>query len=128
MIELNFFMPVERVEAHPNVKQDNGLVAIQRGPIVYGLEALDNNADLNVTLPADPQFEIERVPEFLGGVTVIKGKSSEDKTFLAVPFYALANREKSSQVVWLPQTGKKEKPAGWEDKLYRRLDPAALAR
>jgi DUF1680 family protein len=128
MIELNFFMPVERVEAHPNVKQDNGLVAIQRGPIVYALEALDNNGDFDMTLPADTQFEIEHLPEFLGGVTVIKGKSSEDKTFLAVPFYALANREKSSQVVWLPQTGKKENPAGWKAKLYRRLDPATLAR
>jgi DUF1680 family protein len=128
VIELYFLMPVERVEAHPNVKHDNGLVAIQRGPILYGLEALDNNPDLDVTLPADPRFKIGHMPQFLGGVTVIKGKSSKGKTFLAVPFYALANREKSSQVVWLQQTGKRENPAGWEDKLYRSLDPATLAR
>ena len=128
MIELDFPMPVQRIEAHPNVKEDSGLVAIQRGPIVYGLEGLDNGANLRITLPIDPQFEIEQRSEFLGGVTVIKGKSTKGRPFLAIPFYALANRGKSSQVVWLPQKAKKENPAGWKDRLYRQLDPATLIR
>jgi DUF1680 family protein len=125
-IELDFPMPVQRIEAHPNVKDNNGLVAIQRGPIVYGLEALDNDGNLDISLPIDPRFETEYRPDFLGGVTVIKGKSAKGKPFLAIPFYALANRAKSSQVVWLPQDGKKENLTGWENKLYRPLAPSTL--
>jgi len=33
--------------------------------------------------------------------------------------YALANRERSQQEVWITQTGKRERPDGWEDRLYR---------
>jgi DUF1680 family protein len=128
MIELDFPTPVQRIEAHPNVKEDTGLVAIQRGPIVYGLEALDNGGNLGISLPINPQFETEHRPEFLGGVTVIKGKTTEGRPFLAIPFYALANRGKSSQVVWLPQKGKKENLTGWKDELYRQLDPSTLIR
>jgi DUF1680 family protein len=128
VIELDLPMPVERIEAHPNIKDNQGLVAIQRGPIVYGLEAFDNGGNLDITLPTQIEFETEHHRNFLGGVTVIKGKSSEDRPFLAIPFYALANRGKSSQVVWLPQKGKTENPTGWQDKLYRKLDPSTLAR
>src|SRR5206468_7471004 len=35
-------MPVERVYAHPKVKADVGRVALQRGPVVYCLEGVDN--------------------------------------------------------------------------------------
>jgi len=118
-IELKLPMPVRRIEAHPNVKDDKDLVAIQRGPIVYGLEGLDNGGNPDITLPIKPKFKSELRPDFLGGVTVIKGKSSKGTKFLAIPFYALANRRKSSQLVWLPQKGKKETLTGWEDKLYR---------
>lgn len=128
VIELNFPMPVERIEAHPNVKHDNGLVTIQRGPIVYGLEGLDNEGNLDIVLGADPKFETQYLPGFLGGVTVVKGKSAENKTFLAIPFYALANRDNSIQIVWTPQRGKKEDPSGWGDRLYRRVDPSTLSR
>ncbi|MHC4260242.1 MAG: hypothetical protein ACYSTF_07535, partial [Planctomycetota bacterium] len=101
--------------------------AIQRGPIVYGLEAFDNGGKLDIALPIDSQFESQHHPDFLGGVTVIKGKSEKGVPFLAIPFYALANRGKSSQVVWLPQLGKKKDLTGWEGKLYRPLDPSTLA-
>lgn len=126
-IELDFPMPIQRIEAHPDVKDDDGLVAIQRGPIVYSLEAFDNGGNLDITLPVDPRFESQHHPGVLGGVTVIKGKSEKGVPFLAIPFYALANRGKSSQVVWLPQLGKKEDLTGWEGKLYRPLDPSTLA-
>ncbi|MHC4527709.1 MAG: glycoside hydrolase family 127 protein, partial [Planctomycetota bacterium] len=128
VIELDLPMPVERMEAHPNIKDNQGLVAIQRGPIVYGLEAFDNGGKFDIILGADPKFETEHERHFLGGVTVIKGKTSEDKPFVAIPFYALANRGKSRQIVWLPQQGKTETPTGWQSKLYRRLDPATLPR
>lgn len=126
MIELDFAMPVERIEAHPNVAANHGLVAIRRGPVVYGLEGVDNDGNVDIVLAADPKFKTEPLPDFLGGVTVVKGKSAEGKTFTAIPFYVLANRDKSSQIVWLTQKGKKEDPAGWQGRLYRPLDPGTL--
>jgi DUF1680 family protein len=128
VVELVLAMPVERIEAHPNVEENHGLATVQRGPLVYGLEALDNGGNPDVVLPLDPQFQFEHRPEFLGGVTVIEGKSLKGTPFLAVPFYALANREKSSQAVWLTQKGKSVQLTGWRDRLYRPLDPSALAR
>jgi DUF1680 family protein len=128
VIELELPMPVERIEAHPDIEANQGLVAIQRGPIVYGLEAFDNGGNLDMTLRADPQFETKHEQDFLGGVTVVKGRSSDDKPFLAVPFYVLANRGKSSQVVWLPQQGKTQSPTAWHDELCRRIEPSSLSR
>jgi DUF1680 family protein len=126
VIDLDFAMPVERIEAHPNVAANRGLAAIQRGPIVYALEALDNSGSPDVTLPVDPAFSTEHQPEFLGGVTVVKGKSDRGTTFTTIPFYVLANRDKSSQRVWLAQKSKKEDPAGWQRRLYRSLDASTL--
>ena len=126
VIELDFAMPVERIEAHPNVAANRRRVAIQRGPVVYGIEGLDNDGNVDIVLAADPQFETETRRDFLGGVTVVKGKSAEGKTLTAIPFYVLANRGKSSQTVWLAQKRKKENPAGWQGRLYRRLDPGTL--
>ncbi|HUT30784.1 MAG TPA: beta-L-arabinofuranosidase domain-containing protein [Sedimentisphaerales bacterium] len=126
VIELDSAMPVERIEAHPDVAADRGLAAIQRGPIVYALETLDNGGSIDVTLPFDPAFSTEYRPECLAGVTVVKGKSDQGTTFTAIPFYVLANRTKSSQKVWLAQKNKKENHAGWQGTLYRTLDPGTL--
>jgi DUF1680 family protein len=122
-IGLAFDMPVMRMEAHPKVEADRGRVAIQRGPIVYGLEGLDNDGTPLVTLPKDPAFKVKHETGLLGGVTVITGKAADGKAFTAIPFYALANRGKSNQEVWLPQEGKTKDPRGWEGRLYREWRP-----
>ena len=118
-IELEMPMPVVRVEAHPKIKANTGKVAIQRGPIIYALEGLDNDSKPLATLPADPRFKHEHREDFLGGVTVITGVSADNKPLTAIPFYVLANRQKSQQEVWLIQADKKEDTSGWEGKLYR---------
>jgi DUF1680 family protein len=123
VVQLDLPMPVMRIEAHPRVAADVGKVAIQRGPMVYGLEGLDNEGQALPTLAADPQFQIEHRPDLLGGVTVIRGKTVDNKPFLAIPFYALANRTNSQQEVWLPQAEKREREDGWEGKLYREYLP-----
>ena len=42
VIALDMDMPVEIVAADPHVKENFGKRAIQRGPLVYGMEAIDN--------------------------------------------------------------------------------------
>ena len=122
-VQVDLPIPIRRVEAHNSVMADRGKVTLQRGPLVYGLEALDNDGRALVSLPADPKFQTEPRPDMLGGVTVIRGKTSDEKPFLAIPFYALANRGNSLQEVWLYQAGKRDRKEGWEGKLYREYLP-----
>lgn len=121
-IELNFPMPVERIEAHPEVKDDCGMVAMQRGPMAYALEGVDNEGITDVTLPADPQFNALYKLDLLNGVSVITGKRADGGGFTAIPFYALANRDKSRQQVWVRQEGLEQRADGWEGVLYRPLN------
>lgn len=126
IVELALEMPVQRIEAHPNLRDCAGKVALQRGPILYAFEALDNGGTAAIELGADPQFQIEHRSEFLGGMTVIKGLSADGKPFLAIPFYALANRAKSSQEVWVTQRGLKPSSEWWLGRLYRPVAPGRL--
>ena len=75
-VELDLPMPVQRVAANPQVKADQGLLAIQRGPIVYCLEQCDQTEPLAALwLPLDAQLKAAREPGLLGGVVTIKGEA-----------------------------------------------------
>lgn len=121
-VEIEFPMKVEEIVSHPAVTNNNGRVAIQRGPIVFGFEALDNNGSIDITLAKDPQFNDTYNPHFLNGVVVITGKKSDGSTCVAIPFYALANRGKSKQIVWVYKEGFKRPARGWETRLYQAVD------
>jgi hypothetical protein len=114
VIDLHLPMPVKRVYADPNVKADVGRVAIQRGPIVYCLEGVDNPGALKcLVLPKDAPLTAEYRPGLLGGVTVVKGKAKSvvdddpshdtDVEFTAVPYYAWDNRSPGQMIVWLAE-------------------------
>ena len=76
-VELHLAMPVQTIWAHPGVRQMQGRLALQRGPVVYCLEGVDNgNIGLDrITLdPAQvAQFTTEYQPALLGGVAVLRG-------------------------------------------------------
>lgn len=75
-VELTLPMPVERVQAHPSVREDAGCVALQRGPVVYCLEQTDNPTPLHrVILPRDAELEPHFEVNLLGGITVIRGNA-----------------------------------------------------
>jgi DUF1680 family protein len=105
-LELTLPMPVRRVAAHPRVENNAGRLAIQRGPLVYAVEAIDNGgAALDVALPGDALLTTEHRREMLGGVTVVRGQASRDGEpleLLAVPYFAWANRGPGEMAVWLP--------------------------
>jgi DUF1680 family protein len=122
VVEVEMAMPVERWVAHPNVQACRGQVALQRGPLVYGFEGLDNDGLPLVELGDNPQFQVEHRPQWLGGLTVIRGVRADGRPFLAIPFYALANREPSTQEVWAVQRGWRLNDSWWEGRLYRRWE------
>lgn len=79
-ITLNMDMPIEMVSADPRVKQNVGKRAVQRGPLVYCLEEIDNSknfADLN--LAADTSFEVKDEPGKLGGIKEIEADIRKSK-------------------------------------------------
>lgn len=116
---LQMSMPVVRMEAHPKVTANSGLVTIIRGPLVYGLEGVDNAGDIDVSLASLPEFKTEYHADLLGGITLIKANSNTGRVLTAIPFYAMANRELSSQSVWIRQDGKTESAVQWGRQLYR---------
>ena len=119
VIELDMEMPVRLVEAHPLIKDGVGKVAVQRGPLIYGFEALDNLGKAAVELGEDPRLQVGERADLLGGVRVVTGQDADGKPVMAVPFYAMANREKTAQEVWVRQRGMKPGDAWWEGRLYR---------
>lgn len=104
-IELNFPMPVRRVVAHENVKDNFGKVVLQRGPLVYCLEEVDNEGQvLNRHIPDDMSFKVEFFPDLLGGITVITSEENREAgSIVAIPYYAWSHREIGEMAVWLPR-------------------------
>lgn len=112
VVEVSFEMPIRRVIAHPNVKADRGLVALERGPIVYCLEGIDNQFDIfSAVLPDSSPLEAQYKPDLLGGVVVITGEARvrisprSDRTrpvrMQAVPYFAWGNRGAGTMTVWV---------------------------
>ena len=121
VVQLDLPMPVERVYAHPAVRDDAGCVALERGPLVYCLEAADNRPALHrIALPLDAALTARHDPELLGGVTTIAGTAlvEEDTpgddalyravpprtapvSISAIPYYAWDNREPGEMRVWI---------------------------
>jgi hypothetical protein len=95
-------MPVRRVLANDRVTEDAGKAVIQRGPIVYALEGIDNGGSLkDVKVPLDATLTSTFRPDVLGGVQVVTGKAGE-RAITAIPYYAWNNRGKGEMEVWTP--------------------------
>ncbi len=101
-VELNLPMPVHRVHANEGVAADRGRAALERGPLVYCAEGIDNGGQARtLALPAEAEFVAEPHKDLLGGVTVIRAKSPSGFSLTAVPYYAWSNRGESEMCIWL---------------------------
>ena len=104
-VELVLDMPVEVVAADPRVKEDQGKRAVQRGPIVYCIEEVDNSQDFDaLTLKADAEFQLTKLPkeQWWGHELMqISARSGEEQLTL-IPYFAWDNREAGKMKVWLP--------------------------
>ena len=100
VITLDMDMPVEEVAADPRVKEDEGKRAVQRGPVVYCLEEVDNPDIDELKLSENAEFQTEYVADFLGGIESIRTEVS-GKTLSFIPYYAWDNREAGRMKVWV---------------------------
>jgi DUF1680 family protein len=118
LVELELSMPVSRVVANRLVREDAGKVALERGPIVFCAEGVDNGGRvLNLVLPDEAKLRHWFRPDLLGGVAFITGKAiaveapaggrpavQRKQSFMAVPYFAWANRGAWEMAVWFPRT------------------------
>ncbi len=101
-VSLDFEMPVHLVDAGPMVKEDLGKRAVQRGPIVYCIEEVDNAEGFDsLMLTEEAQFETAFEPELLRGVVSISTENSSGKLKF-IPYYAWDNRNAGKMKVWVP--------------------------
>jgi hypothetical protein len=105
-VDLELPMSVRRVLARPEVREDSGKVAIERGPLVYCFEAVDNSGHaLDRSIPDNMEFEAVFQPELLGGINLLRGPTKDGQFQLsAVPYYAWSHRGPGQMAVWLPRT------------------------
>lgn len=115
-LQFNFPMEVRKVVAKEAVEQDQNRIALQRGPLVYCVEGVDNNGKAwNMILPENTNFETSYQKDLLDGVVEINFEApvvnisgdglslqTNMKKVTAIPYYTWANRGKSQMQVWLP--------------------------
>lgn len=118
-------MPLKAIWANPAVRQLEGRVALQRGPLIYCLEGVDHNNIPLERIAVNP-LQVERDfiaqyhPDLLGGITVIRGKGTAiddagwgetlyrshppqntEIEISAVPYCLWDNREAGEMRVWV---------------------------
>lgn len=111
VIELELPMEVRRVKANDQVEDDRGMLAMERGPIVYCLEGIDqpDSVVFNKFIPADAKIDVTFDANLLKGVMVLSGTAKEvakdgsikDVPFKAVPYSTWNNRGAGQMEVWV---------------------------
>jgi DUF1680 family protein len=131
VVNLQFDMKPQVLQANHRVVEDFGRVAVQRGPLVYCLEQTDqsegvvlHDVSLDLRKRGESQFREEFEKDLLSGVLVLKhpgavnskpagakGLYQPFSTEIAstrpielkfIPYYAWANRSETAMQVWTP--------------------------
>lgn len=123
-IDLQLPMATRVVGADPRVDAVRGCVALERGPLVYAVEQVDQDENVDdLHLLPEASVAASHDNDLLDGVTVLRTRgrigtghhdgwsftpSAQDDTgdevdVVAVPYYAWANREIGAMRVWLPR-------------------------
>lgn len=123
-ITISCDMKAKIVHANPEVRADEGKVAIMRGPLVYCLEETDNGRNLS-SLYVDTKAGLTESYEedLLGGVVTVTARGKrisnigwneedlykeqetrlEDVTLKAVPYCNWGNRKTGEMTVWIKE-------------------------
>jgi DUF1680 family protein len=128
VIQLKVNVVPQVIEANPRVADDTGRVAIQRGPLIYCLEEIDqpsgvqlSDVAVNPGRHAAEQFQTEFRNDLLGGMVVLhhtgavyervatqnalysqynREEKSKKVPLTFIPYYAWANRQATAMQVW----------------------------
>ncbi len=108
VIRLSLPMKIHQVKANENVEPDRGKVALQRGPLVWCVEEIDNpHGVFNMKIPESADFLLKAGTDIPFGEGVIEGtvvdNDGNDVTLRAVPYAYWANRGGGEMAVWIPE-------------------------
>ncbi|MDZ7936031.1 MAG: glycoside hydrolase family 127 protein [Emticicia sp.] len=108
-------MKVKQVVANEKVKDNIGKIAIERGPIVYCAEFVDNNGLTSNLIVSDSQsFTSAYQSNLLNGVMTLRGSanalkidnnssvSTQTQPLVLIPYYARSNRGQGEMRIWFP--------------------------
>ena len=123
VVTIHFDMPVRTVKAHAAVKDDRGRVAVERGPLVYCAEGVDNTgfSIFNFLMPRQPRFSVAdrdikglRDVNFSVKAIEVDGQVVETNPrgealvkaarLTMIPYYAWNHRGAGLMEVWMPQS------------------------
>ncbi|MFN7923570.1 MAG: glycoside hydrolase family 127 protein [Bryobacteraceae bacterium] len=128
-VRLVFDLTPRMMQSNLRVRENIGKVALEKGPLLYCMEGLDQAEGTTVfdwyLKAGNPQFKEDWQPNLLGGVLTLKGKASRpgesassrpiyerypawpppqrkngEVTF--IPYYAFMNRGATTMQVWVP--------------------------
>ncbi|WP_257000922.1 glycoside hydrolase family 127 protein [Terribacillus saccharophilus] len=116
-VELFLPLPVMRVYSNPKIGMNQGQVALQRGPIIYCLEEVDNGKSLaGLRIPRESEITAAFEKDLLNGVVILEAggfKASESEELYqchapalepvrlrAIPYYAWCNRQAGEMRIW----------------------------
>jgi uncharacterized protein len=108
-VEINLPMEIRHVIADSKVKDDENLAALEYGPLVYCIEGIDNNNQIdNITIPDNASLTLARHDDMLNGINLITGEvpslnGKGNRKITAIPYYALSNRGEGTMKIWLPR-------------------------
>ena len=123
-VQIHFDMEPRVVRANNKVEADRGMVAVERGPLVYCAEHPDNDFDIfSALVNQEPQFQLGKAE--IAGIPVVtltteaqaldfnkQGKLTvKDQELTLIPYFAWCHRGSGKMRVWLPQDLKATTPA-----------------
>ena len=114
-VSVDLPMEIHFIEANPYVQDNSGRYAVQRGPIIYCMEEIDNGENLrDITLLENSEVNVvseEGIPAptiYIGAerrpatnrLYSLKNNDRVSFTARLIPYFSFANREASDMLVW----------------------------
>lgn len=114
-IVVNFPMDVHQVKSHDLLVSNNGLFAIERGPLVYCAEFADNDGAVsNLAVPQGASFTVDTPVQSLftdfrsiqaQGIRLVTTKDEttiEDEAVNFIPYFARSYHGNGEMKIWMP--------------------------
>ncbi len=121
-VRVYFLMRQLRVVSSEKVGTNKGHFAMQRGPLVFCIEEVDNGNLQDLAVPPNPprhgrirpDFDYGYRPEKLNGIIELGGEMARHQpggrgkplksNLIAIPYFAWGNRGPNQMKVWMPES------------------------
>ena len=121
VVTVELDMSVRKIYTSNKVSANTGKTAVERGPLIYCAEGVDNEGDvLSLSLKKDGEITVgEYLPDKLCGIRELyaegyrenvsdnlysyEAPSAKECQFTLIPYYAWGNRGLNQMRVWIPE-------------------------